>query len=181
MITLATKVTIFRIFLVAPITLLLAHNYLVAAGFGLALAAFTDWLDGYIARRYHQQTALGALLDPLADKLLMVSIFTVTWHTYSDLIPGWFIIFLWLKESVLACGAFIFFLYSYKPVAARISGKIAMACQLIYGLLLFFTRYNEINIDVLMMAWLGLVTGVTLWALVDYGMHGYTLLTQKRS
>ena len=113
MITLATKVTIFRIFLVAPITLLLAHNYLVAAGFGLALAAFTDWLDGYIARRYHQQTALGALLDPLADKLLMVSIFTGI--PTATLSPDGLLFFYGLKRACLHAARSYFFYIRISP------------------------------------------------------------------
>jgi cardiolipin synthase len=40
----------------------------------LALAAFTDWLDGYLARRYDQKTVLGSILDPAADKILMTGL-----------------------------------------------------------------------------------------------------------
>jgi CDP-diacylglycerol---glycerol-3-phosphate 3-phosphatidyltransferase len=43
------------------------------AWFVFALAAFTDWLDGYLARRYHTETVVGKLMDPLADKLLVTA------------------------------------------------------------------------------------------------------------
>lgn len=51
-------------------------TYMYAAGL-FALAAFTDWLDGYLARRLNQTTAFGAFLDPVADKLIVVSALVV--------------------------------------------------------------------------------------------------------
>jgi len=47
------------------------HNLIAAAVFGLAAA--TDWVDGYMARKYNQVTPFGAFLDPVADKLIVVA------------------------------------------------------------------------------------------------------------
>jgi len=72
--TLANKITLFRILLI-PLFVVIFYlpyqwSYLVSAMvFGLAAA--TDWLDGYIARKYDQSTAFGAFLDPVADKLMV--------------------------------------------------------------------------------------------------------------
>lgn len=73
---LPNKLTVFRIFLVPLLVVLLLTRYserLAAAVF--ALAALTDWLDGYIARKTGQITDLGKLLDPIADKLLLAAAF----------------------------------------------------------------------------------------------------------
>lgn len=72
--TLANQITLFRIALI-PLFVVIFYlpyqwSYLVSAMvFGLAAA--TDWLDGYVARKYDQSTALGAFLDPVADKLMV--------------------------------------------------------------------------------------------------------------
>jgi len=72
--TLANQITLFRIALI-PLFVVIFYlpyqwSYLVSAVvFGLAAA--TDWLDGYIARKYDQSTAFGAFLDPVADKLMV--------------------------------------------------------------------------------------------------------------
>jgi len=73
---LPNKITMFRIFFIPLIVLFLINpsplsNVVAALLFGLA--AFTDWLDGHLARITDQVTDLGKLLDPIADKLLMVS------------------------------------------------------------------------------------------------------------
>ena len=79
-ITFATYITIARIILVVPIIYLLLNNYFLLAAFVAAVAAFSDVLDGYIARKFNQESALGALLDPVADKLFILSTFTVLWY-----------------------------------------------------------------------------------------------------
>jgi CDP-diacylglycerol--glycerol-3-phosphate 3-phosphatidyltransferase len=69
-------------------------TYMYAAGL-FALAAFTDWLDGYLARRLNQTTAFGAFLDPVADKLIVVSALVVLIAHHSTLwltLPGLIIV-----------------------------------------------------------------------------------------
>ncbi|HVN70540.1 MAG TPA: CDP-diacylglycerol--glycerol-3-phosphate 3-phosphatidyltransferase [Desulfomonilia bacterium] len=73
----SNALTVSRIFMVPVIALLLIHDDLIesiiAAGvFGVAM--ITDYLDGYFARKYHIESDLGKLLDPLADKILIASV-----------------------------------------------------------------------------------------------------------
>ena len=77
-INLPNSLTLFRIFLVPFLVVVLLTKFSGKEYVGLAiflLAAITDFFDGYIARRRHQVTRLGALLDPIADKLLMSAAF----------------------------------------------------------------------------------------------------------
>ena len=174
-ITGATYITLLRITLVVPIVYALLNNYFLLAGLLAAIAAFTDILDGYIARRYQQESALGALLDPVADKLFILSTFTALWYKF-DLVPAWFIIFLWVKEICLFVGATIITWRGYTPFPARFSGKLAMMSQVAYCLLLFFTRYTELQIPTFLTATLIPVTLITLYALIDYAKVGYHTL-----
>ena len=63
------------------------------------LAALTDWLDGYLARRWHQVTALGILLDPIADKVLVVGLLLA--FVQLKLIPAWMVLVIVLREFLI--------------------------------------------------------------------------------
>src|SRR5690348_12059366 len=78
--TTANKITIFRILLIPAFVVEILYyfktgdeNDRIAGLLCFAVAAILDAVDGYVARRYHQKSELGAILDPLADKLLLVS------------------------------------------------------------------------------------------------------------
>ena len=78
---LANNLTILRILLVPAFIISLTYyspqqSYLLATGAVIFIVAcFTDALDGYVARKYHQQSTLGSYIDPVADKLLLISAF----------------------------------------------------------------------------------------------------------
>lgn len=115
--TLANKVTVGRIILV-PLFIATVLNYsperdylrLVAFGLFL-LAAISDVVDGYIARRYYQKTPAGAILDPLADKLLLISAFVclyIVGSSFSVLkFPVWFVVTIISRDVILLLGALI--------------------------------------------------------------------------
>ena len=73
----ATSLTILRILLVPVLVVLILRGAAIAALFTFVAAGLSDLLDGWIARRWRQQSELGMLLDPLADKFLLVSAFLV--------------------------------------------------------------------------------------------------------
>ncbi len=73
--TLANQLTVFRIVLIPVFVLLLVYDARVCALIVFIVTCISDSLDGYIARSWQQQTTLGAVLDPIADKLLMVTTF----------------------------------------------------------------------------------------------------------
>ena len=88
--TLPTKLTLGRIAAIPVISLLLVFPTAGTAwlAFGLFTAAgITDWLDGYLARRWNQTSRLGQLLDPIADKLLVVAVLLML--VYGGQINGW--------------------------------------------------------------------------------------------
>jgi cardiolipin synthase len=73
--TLANQLTVLRIILIPIFVVLLVYDLRISALVIFLLTCLSDLLDGYIARTWRQQTTLGAFLDPIADKLLMVTTF----------------------------------------------------------------------------------------------------------
>jgi len=90
---LPNSLTLFRIFLVPFLVVVLLTRFEGREYVGLGiflLAAVTDFLDGYLARRYHKTTRMGALLDPIADKLLVSAAFISLVEIH--LAPAWMIV-----------------------------------------------------------------------------------------
>ena len=109
----ALTITLLR-FLLAPLIvwLLLSQNYPAALATFL-LGSISDALDGYIARRFDQATPLGALLDPLADKLLVAcGVLTLTWLGH---FPLWLMTAILLRDVVIMAGAL-----AYKRATGRL-------------------------------------------------------------
>lgn len=106
-------ITIFRIILI-PVYLYFFYSKGVDkwtyAGIVFIIAAISDLLDGYIARKYNLESKLGALLDPLADKLFVFAILIS--FTAAKIIPSWILIIMGLKEISLIIGAGILYLFT---------------------------------------------------------------------
>ncbi len=102
MFNLANKLTILRILIVPLIIVLLYFEgpvVCVFATLAFMAASFTDWADGYIARRYNLITSFGKFLDPLADKVLVCSILIM--FVELNWVPGWLTILIICRELVV--------------------------------------------------------------------------------
>lgn len=138
--TTANKITILRILLI-PLFIFELLGYrstgaelqraLAMAAF--ALAAILDGIDGYVARRYHQQSELGAVLDPTADKLLLVSsvILLSLTHTHFEPLPLWFGVTILSRDVFLSLGALaVYYAVGKVQVRPRWMGKVATVLQM---------------------------------------------------
>lgn len=85
------------------------------------IASITDVLDGYLARKYHLITKWGQLMDPLADKLMQITVIILM--VVTDIVPTWFVIVLVIKESLMILGS-LFLYYKKTYVKANIFGKL---------------------------------------------------------
>lgn len=114
--------TMMRFALIPAVTVLIYFDYMLPALIIYFIACVTDLLDGYIARKQHLVTNEGALLDPLADKLM--AIFTVVAFTVTGVLPLFILIVVFVKELLMISGGI--FLYFRNIVApANKFGKIA--------------------------------------------------------
>ena len=97
---LPNALTLGRIFLIPFLVVVLLTRFEAELIFGVpkevvgaaifGLAAFTDWLDGYLARRRRQVTSLGQMMDPLADKLLVTAaLVSLVWMELMSMYPIW--------------------------------------------------------------------------------------------
>ena len=139
--TTANKVTIVRILLV-PFFIVQTLYYLesghevyrLLALLSFGVAAISDGVDGYIARRYGQRSELGAVLDPLADKLLLLSGIILLSFSNARLgkIPLWFTATIVSRDTIILLGVVIIHYTGGKiAVRPRISGKIATVLQMV--------------------------------------------------
>lgn len=178
-ITISTVLTCTRIVTVPLIVMAMSLGHWGIA-FGLFLyASLTDTVDGTLARLRHEQTILGACLDPIADKLLVLSVFTTLACISTPLfvIPGWFVFLVLLKEVMQLAGALI--LYSIKghiEVQPTILGKLTMLVQLSFIAWLFacyFFHWMPIKTYYTM---LGVVLVLVFAAFVQYAQIGLRYL-----
>lgn len=89
----------------------------------LALAGFSDYLDGKIARRFHQQSRVGALLDPLADRFYILA--TLIGLSFRSIIPWWLAIVLIGRDVILAFTLPVLRNLGYGPLPVSFLGKTA--------------------------------------------------------
>jgi cardiolipin synthase (CMP-forming) len=68
-------ISVTRLLMIPYLMWLIAHSHWIAAAFLAGVLGFSDFLDGYVARRFNKQTPLGALLDPLIDRIFVLAIF----------------------------------------------------------------------------------------------------------
>lgn len=131
--TIPNLLSVIRIILTPVFAVLFLNDQKLLAIIILAFAALTDMFDGKIARRFNQVSALGKILDPVADKLSQITIAVILLIDFrksdSELIRafGWvFLVFL-IKEGVMIIGGLVMLLMNIRPGAAEIWGKIATA------------------------------------------------------
>jgi cardiolipin synthase len=150
---LANWLTLLRIVLIPVFVTLLVYRRPGLALGVFALAAFTDLLDGYVARRRGSQSRLGAFLDPMADKLLLTASFVTL--TYLRILPAWITILVISRDVILVVGALLIHM-----VGGRIhprptwAGKAATFFQITVVLTGLLVRYFRLPVTPGVIIWL---------------------------
>jgi cardiolipin synthase len=122
---------VFRILLVVPILWAIIDGRYEIALLLFVVAGFTDGLDGFLARQFDWRTELGGILDPVADKLLMVTV--LVWLTLAGLIPVWLTAVLVGRDLVIVGGA-----VSYRLLIGPFKGQASTVSKLNTALQLLF-------------------------------------------
>lgn len=178
--TLANQLTILRIALIPAFVLLVVYGYLGAALVVFTVAGLTDALDGLIARRAGQRTSLGAWLDPMADKLLLVTTFVVLTLPSIPLVnhlPLWLTVLV-ISRDIVIVGVVAIINLAVGPRTFRPSlfGKATTAAFIITSVIVMFFNYRgETSILVDIGVWLSLA--LTLVSSGDYFLKLRRLIT----
>ena len=169
--TIANQLTILRIMLIPAFVLLVVYGYLGWALSTFLIAGVTDALDGLIARRAGQRTSLGAWLDPMADKLLLVTTFIVLTLPGLPLvnhIPLWLTVVL-ISRDIVIVGVVAIVNLAVGPRTFRpsIFGKVATATYIVTSVVVMYFNYlGRPSVIVDLMVWLSLA--LTLMSSADY-------------
>lgn len=145
--TVANQLTFLRILIIPAFVLLVTYGYLGWALIAFIAAGLTDALDGVIARRANQRTSLGAWLDPMADKLLLVTTFIVLTLPAVDVtnhIPLWLTILL-ISRDIVIVGVVAIVNLAVGPRTFRPSllGKMATATYLLVSIVFMYFNWRQ--------------------------------------
>jgi cardiolipin synthase len=132
-------ISLLRIALVLPTVAALVNGQYAFALVLFAVAGVSDGLDGYVAKRYHYESRPGTLLDPLADKLLLVATYLVL--AWQGLLPMWLMIAVVARDLVILAGAGLYYLLiGAYDMAPTLVSKFNTLTQILLGLLIVFSR-----------------------------------------
>jgi cardiolipin synthase (CMP-forming) len=146
----------------------------------LMISGFTDWLDGYLARRLDQMSKLGEILDPVADRLYILA--AVIGLLYRDIIPLWVAVLLPLRDLFLWCLVPFLRTRGYSALPVHYLGKAATAA-LLYSFPMLFLGDGEGPVATLseVFGWAFAIWGIGLywWAGLLYAWQVRKLMADR--
>lgn len=160
-------ISILRILLVLPIMLLLWQRHYAEVLLLFVIAGLSDGLDGYLARRFDWRSRLGALLDPLGDKFLLVGVYLV--FGWSGLLPWWLVGLVILRDAVIVGGAL-----AYRQVCGELTmeptliSKANTLLQILLGVAVIAMEMGQGVTLPIIEVLIPLVALSTLWSGIDY-------------
>ncbi len=148
--TTANQLTILRIVFVPVFIILLAYKEIGWALCTFVLAGITDVLDGIIARRLGQKTSIGAVLDPLADKLLMtaaVVLLSVPQMEFQNMIPRWLVIVIISRDLfILLVSLIIVLMIGWRVFKPSPYGKASTVLQVLTVLAVLYSDWRSVTV-----------------------------------
>ena len=143
-------------------------------GIVFVAASVTDFFDGYLARKWNQITVFGKFVDPIADKLLVLSALLILMDANSDLVPFWVVLILLAREFIIS-GFRLVAVSKGVVIAADKSGKLKTVFQMVALALLLFNG--------LVFGWFGILLGqICLYISVGLSVYScFEYLIKNRS
>ena len=172
-ITVPNIISLLRIVSIPFITLLVAHHRMVLALIVLTLSALSDGVDGLIARSFNQVSRIGQVLDPIADRLLILC--SVLALGLAGIIPMWMIVIVAARDMMMGVLVVILAQHDYGPLPVNFVGKTGTALLLISIIVLIISEMVHSRL-MLIVHVAGLATGI--WGLGIYWLAGLIYVRQ---
>jgi cardiolipin synthase (CMP-forming) len=159
--------TLLRILLVPVVVWAISQGQMGIALAAFVIAGITDAVDGYIAKRFNQQTEIGAYLDPLADKTLIVSIYVSL--AIFGFIPPWVAILV-VSRDIMIVGAVVLSTLVEKPLTIHplMVSKANTAAQIVFAALVLASKGLKIDLDWAIFVVMWTVAALTLASAAAY-------------
>ncbi len=175
-------ITILRL-LAVPVTVWLVLEGRMAPAFWLFVAAgVSDAVDGLIARSFRARTRLGAYLDPVADKALLVGVFLAL--GYTDLLPGWLVGLVVLRDAVIIFGVWYLTMHLKERLAMQPLwvSKFNTVAQIALAILVLAVEGKGLeSLDTYVPVAVGLVAVTTTYSLAAYVLRGLLILRTRET
>ena len=174
---LPNKITLFRLFLIPIFVALffIGENGYIWSGIIFIIASFTDFIDGYLARKFNETTNLGAFLDPVADKILVFAALILL--AESGIIPSWTVILIIGRETLIN-GFRLIAIEKGVVISASYLGKLKTVTQMVsLVLLLFAPALLAFQVIGLVVYWIAVIA--TLISGIEYVYQGRDLLSDR--
>jgi len=176
---LPNTLTIIRVLLIPVFVILIMNHSFWWALIVFAIAGITDGLDGLFARITRQKTDLGAFLDPIADKLLLISAYLTL--AIIEILPGWLSVIVITRDVIILLGILVIMLISHPPkIHPSFISKMTTTFQILTVLLALLPDAPPLLKTLTSMAIYG-TTGLTILSGIHYIYVGIQILNQKKS
>lgn len=166
--TLSNGVSFFRLLLTIPVVVSMYHQEFVTAFILCWFAAFTDWLDGWTARKTGTVSEWGKVIDPVADKVLVGAV--VIMLLLNNLLPLWFVIAVLLRDIIILLGSVYARKYTQQILPSLMSGKLAVSAIAFTGVMSMIAPSTVVSLFIVVSC--ALMT-LSLW---DYGKRLYGIV-----
>ncbi len=160
-------ITLGRVILVPIVFWLLLSGQLQAAFLAFVIAGISDAVDGFLAKRFNWETELGAYLDPIADKLLIVCIFIALGVT--ERLPSWVVIIVVSRDVLIVIAIVLSWLLNHPtPMKPLVVSKLNTVAQIVLAATVLANEAFGLRLKGPVLALTWLTAGLTLTSLAAY-------------
>lgn len=177
--TLANFLSAIRIVVIIPFVIFFNSEHYLYAAFMLVLSAISDFLDGIVARAFDQVTALGKILDPIADKMTLIAVLVCICTMFPVIV--YFAAVLIIKDVLMLIGGGLLIKKKITPPSAKWYGKVGTAMFYFSVLLMVVLKiiYRVEVSDVLVVILFTLTTAMMLFAVIKYFLTFMSLIKES--